>query len=133
MPLVHTLGKPKRKSRYQSPWAFWSAVILVYIDIQGFLQLWTIQILFSFSVAFWYTLMAQLKARTYETLGRWTAIFPEKAGFQLQCACIENTELKISYCLIIGGLKRERYLRPTTIKETSYVRLLLFFFSQQIE
>ena len=25
MPLVHTLGKPKRKSRYQSPWTFWSA------------------------------------------------------------------------------------------------------------
>ena len=36
MALVHTLGKPKRKSRYQSPWDFWSAVILVYIDIQGY-------------------------------------------------------------------------------------------------
>ena len=33
MALVHTLGKPKRKSRYQSPWAFWSAVILVYLTI----------------------------------------------------------------------------------------------------
>ena len=38
MPLVHTLVKPKRKSRYQSPWAFWSAVILVYRGFNSYGQ-----------------------------------------------------------------------------------------------